>query len=146
MVWAVATSLFGCGGHHPVAASTVAAPAPGADAASRAWALRAWVAEARGDVEEAERSWRWVARLDRGPWSRVHQGDHLRRQGSPEARAAYADAIEADPSNERARFGLALASGRADLVEPWIERFPCVVATEGPVSARTRAEALCIAR
>ena len=55
---------------------------------ARGWYLRARVAEEYGDLEEAERSFQWMLRLDRdGTWSLWHWAEFLGRQSQ------YADAV-----------------------------------------------------
>ena len=66
---------------------------------SRAWYLRAVVAEEHGDVEEAHRAWGWAVRMDRGSaWLHLARARFLVRQGElAGADAACLDAQELDP-------------------------------------------------
>ena len=63
---------------------------------ARAWYLRGRAAELRGDLEEAERSFKWVARLDRStPGAMARVGGFYERSGRPDdALEAYERALE----------------------------------------------------
>lgn len=141
---AVLLLLVACAGRP--AATVSAGPRP-PDGLARAFALRAWVAEARGDAEEARRSWLWVERLDGGADARRHRGDALSRLGDPDAaRVAYTEALERDAGHPDARLGLALLDGdQATLGEIAAHR-PCRVAGAGTGGVRRDAEAACVAR
>lgn len=112
---------------------------PWSDPAARAFALRAWRASYRGDVAEAERAWRWVERLDHGPWASVHRAQAMDDLGV-DSTGAWLEALERDPTSHRARLGLALSTDAplGDL----LERFPCRVASSDHPQ-RAEAEALC---
>jgi len=62
--------------------------------AARVWHLRAVTAEARGELEEADRSMSWAVRMNRNnPWIHIAQGRYLERQGRvDEALEAYENA------------------------------------------------------
>ena len=84
--------------------------------AARSWYLRARVAEAQGDLAEADRAMGWLLRQGRG-WAStwVVVGDYRLRNGrADEAVQAYFEAIDRSPDDPAAHLGLArawLASG-----------------------------------
>lgn len=114
------------------------APAPAAveerSAVAMGWYLRARLAEQRGDAAEAERSWEWVLRLDRGsPWPLAGYAAFLEgERRTDEAIAAWerAAAIERAPRVEAGLGGALLAAGRADEARPHLERAVAGGATE----------------
>jgi tetratricopeptide (TPR) repeat protein len=90
--------------------------------AARSWYLRARMAEARGDLAEADRAMGWVLRQGRG-WadSWVEVGDYRVRTGrADDAVDPYLEALERSPDHPGAHLGLArawLATGH--LGEAW---------------------------
>lgn len=126
----------------PLLACTKAVPAPAPsiapfDPAARAFALRAYRAEQRGDFEEAERAWRWVERLDPTPGPTLLRAEATARAGH-DATALYAEVLARDPGNARARFGLALHTGAP--LDPTLD--PCRLATSDHPQ-RAEGEQLC---
>lgn len=107
------------------------------DPAARAFALRAWKAEQRGDFEEAERAWRWVERLDPGPRATLLRAEATARAGY-DATALFAQVLAQEPDNARARFGLALQ--RKSPLDPQVD--PCRLASADHPQ-RAEGEALC---
>lgn len=107
------------------------------DPSARAFALRAWRAEQRGDFEEAERAWRWVERLDPGPRSTLLRAEATARAGY-DATGLFAEVLALEPGNDRARFGLALHA-RTPL-DPAVD--PCRLAMSDHPQ-RAEGEALC---
>jgi tetratricopeptide (TPR) repeat protein len=74
----------------------------------RSWYLRAVAAEQRGEVEDAERAWEWVVRLDgHEPWAHLGLGGFLERQGRwDEALDAYRAATVISPDLPEAELGI----------------------------------------
>lgn len=91
----------------------------GVTAEARGWLLRAEVAEGRGDLEEAERSWGWVLRLEPDePASWVAYGRFLERQRrQSEAAEAYREALQRDEQWGRAHLHLGDLLVRAEVFE-----------------------------
>lgn len=120
--------ISACGPHRyqglepAVSSAHTSAERPRADA--RAWFLRARVASARGDDEEAERAWTWALRLHPGSaWLHVAHGDWLLDQDRvQEAGQSYERALETDPASAHAQEALGLylldqgEPGRAELL------------------------------
>jgi len=107
--------LAACGTKRAGAPTGPQAPAPvptTAPADARAWYLKAVVAEAAGESEEARRAMAWVVRMDRNsPWSWLAKGRLLEREGDlSSALEAYAESLSRAPLPDAS-----LAMGRVRL-------------------------------
>jgi len=110
-------------------------------AAARSWYLRARVAEARGDLAEADRAMGWMVRQGRGfvtTWQEV--GDYRQRVGRvDDAVAAYFEALSIDPDHGPTHRGLGeawLALGRLEEVASHLDQ--AAAAGEDVVALRAR--------
>ena len=92
-----------------------------------------------GDTLEAERSWRWVARLDSGVHAAVHRADALDRLGL-DAASHYREALALDPLSEAAHLGLARVTGAP--LGGLLDAHACRIAGSTHPE-RARAEVLC---
>lgn len=136
MRWAVVIiCVVGCASRVvPVALEPLVGPVL-PEAAARAWVLRAYRAEAVGDLEEAARAWRWARRYDDG--AATAHGRFLLGQGAVDAaEQAFADGLVWDPTSVEAQIGMAAVKrARDEDPTPWLtpllEDHPCRVVGAG---------------
>lgn len=114
-----------------------ASRSPAASADSRGWVLRAQVAAARGDTDEAEHSWLWALRLERrSPWVHLGYARWLAGQRrDDDARVAVSDALRLDPRNAEAHLLLGQLQARAGEHAEAIVSLERAVDLDGPDEA-----------
>ena len=102
-----------------------------AQARVRTFFLRAWLAEERGEIEEANRAYKWML-LEAGddPWTHVVWGDYLRRRRLP-AEDAYRTALKGTPELPEAHVGLAIVLMERDEVEQATQHLERAIHLEG---------------